>query len=147
MQDYEIIGWKEVVDFPGWKIRGLVAKSDTGARGSAIDVSKITKLKGGKVRFEVVLDGKNRDVTQTVVAPISGTTRVRSSNGQTQQRYKVKTKLEIGHIRKEIELSLVNREGMICRVLLGRTALGSDFLVDSAAKYLFGKRRRPSIVK
>lgn len=147
MKDFEIIGWKEVVDFPKWHISGLVAKSDTGAKGSAIDVSRVTRLKGGKVSFDVVLHRNDRDFVQTLVAPISGVTRVRSSNGQTQQRYKVKTQLKIGHICKEIELSLVNRKGMICRVLLGRTALGSDFLVNSNEKYLFGKRRSPRVIK
>ena len=142
----EIIGWKEVVDFPDWRIRSMVAKSDTGARSSAIDVSRVTKLKGNKVRFDVVLHRENRDVTQTITAPISGVSRVRSSNGQVQERFKVKTSLKIGPVEKEIELSLVNRKQMICRVLLGRTALGSDFLVHSEEKYLFGKRRKPSIV-
>lgn len=145
MNRADIIGWKESVDFPDWKICGLIAKSDTGAKGSAIDVKNIKELADDMVQFDVVMHRKNRDLTQTIVAPLSGHTRVKSSNGHVQERYKVKTQLKVGRKTKEIELSLVSRKGMICRVLLGRTALGSDFLVNSDKKYLLGKRKRPHV--
>ncbi|MGJ3241888.1 MAG: ATP-dependent zinc protease family protein [Opitutales bacterium] len=138
----EIIGWKEVISLPDWGIDGLIAKSDTGARGSAIDVRNLTVLSGDRVRFHVVLNRRDRENTREVVAPIASRVRIRSSNGQMQERYRVRTLLRIGHVEKEIELSLVSRRNMICRVLLGRRELSGDFLVDPEAKYRFGPRKR-----
>ncbi len=142
MNKPKTIGWKECIDFPEWEIFGVITKSDTGAKGSAIDVNNIVELENEMIQFDVALHRKDREKTRTIVAPLSGHTRVKSSNGQVQERYKVETIVKIGKVRKKVELSLVSRKGMICRVLLGRTALGSDFLVNSSEKYLAGKRRR-----
>ena len=140
-----VIGWKETIDFPDWGIRNILAKSDTGARRSAIDVSNLTELPGNKVQFDVVVHRKQGDLTQTVVCDIAHQTHVRSSNGQVKERYFVETTLKIGESAKKIELSLVSRKHMVCRVLLGRKALEGDFLVDSSAKYLTGPRWKPKI--
>lgn len=130
------IGWKESIDLPEWGIRHITAKADTGARRSAIDVKRIIELPNNKVQFDIVLHRKNRDFIQTVVAPIAHQTHVRSSNGQQHERYFVTTSIKIGRITKTIELSLVNRKNMTCRMLLGRKALEGDFLIDSAQTHL-----------
>ena len=137
-----VIGWRETINLPDWGIDNLVAKADTGARSSAIDVKNIHEIPGNRVQFDVMLHRKNRDFTQLVEAEISGRSRIRSSNGMVSDRLKVKTFIEIGGVRKLVELSLVNRKTMLCRVLLGRKALEKDFLVDSNQKYLFGARKR-----
>lgn len=139
------IGWKEVVDLPDWGVHSLVAKSDTGARSSAIDVKNIVDQGNGWVEFDVVLNRRDEQQTLRIAAAITKKTRIRSSNGQTQERFKVKTAIEIGRVRKEVELSLVNRQQMICRVLLGRLALAPEFLVDPGRKYLQTKRRRATV--
>ena len=141
----ETIGWKESVDIPDWGIEHLVAKADTGARRSAIDVENITELPGNRVRFDIALHRNDRDFTKTITAPIAHQTHVRSSNGQQHERYFVRTKVRIGHRLKEIELSLVSRKNMICRMLLGRKALEGDFLVDSTEKHVTRKRRKVRI--
>ena len=120
----------------------MLAKSDTGARSSALDVKNIRELPNNKVQFDIVLDRKDRSRTKTVVAPISRQKHVRSSNGQEHERYFVRTRIELGGKRKEVEFSLVCRKTMICRVLLGRTALEGDFLVDSSSKYQSRPRRK-----
>lgn len=137
----QTIGWREFVALPDWEIDRMLAKSDTGARSSAIDARNIEPVGEGQVRFDVVLRRKGgKLVTRTITAPICGETRVRSSNGIVTQRYKVRTRLRIGEVEKEIELSLVNRKHMLCRMLLGRSALGQDFLVDALNKHLHGAR-------
>ncbi len=139
---HEIIGWKESVDLLDWGIRNLVAKSDTGARRSAIDVSNIKELPGGQVQFDIMLHRKNRDIIKTIVAPISQQTHVRSSNGQQHERYFVRTRIRIGKLIKEIDLSLVCRKSMTCRMLLGRKTLEGDFYVDSAQTYMSRPRQK-----
>jgi len=143
----EVIGWKEVIDFPEWGIHSLLAKADTGARGSALDVSTIQRLPGRKVKFTVVLDRKDRENGCEVVADIVRSSRIRSSNGVVQERFVVCTTIRIGEVSHEVNFSLVNRQRMICRVLLGRHALARHFLVDSEEKYLHGPRRKARTVK
>jgi len=140
-----VIGWKEVVDLPEWGVRSLVAKSDTGARSSAIDVKNIEDKGNGWVEFDIILNRKDRRQAPRIAARIIKKTRIRSSNGKVQERFKVRTEIKIGNIQKEVELSLVNRKGMICRILLGRLALSPEFLIDPQRKYLQSRRTRAFI--
>lgn len=141
MDPMERIGWKEMVDLPSWGIENIIAKADTGARRSAIDVKDIEELPGGKVRFSVVLHKKDRDRNKVVVAPIAHQTHVRSSNGQQDERYFVTTQVKLGSRVKDIELSLVCRRNMTCRMLIGRKALEPDFLVDSSQSFVTRPKR------
>lgn len=141
----QVIGWKEVIDLPEWGVESLVAKSDTGARSSALDVKKIEELEDGQIAFEIVVDRKNRSLTQRIVTPVWEKTRVKSSNGAIQERYKVRTLMKIGKVRKRVSFSLVSRRRMICRALLGREALGPEFVVHPEDKYLLTRRKRPRI--
>lgn len=138
----KVIGWKETVDLPDWGIEHIVSKSDTGARRSALDVAHVLELPGNRVQFDIVIDRKDRSRTRTVVAEIAHQTHVRSSNGQQHERYFVRTRVAIAGIRKEVEFSLVSRESMACRILLGRKALEDDFLVDASVKHTSRVRRK-----
>jgi len=142
-----VIGWKETVDLPEWNLFHILAKADTGARGSAIDVKRLEELPGGKIEFDVVLDRKDRSMTKRIVAKIWRKTQVKSSNGQAHERYLVKTRMLLGGIEKEIELSLVNRKSMVCRMLIGRTALENVFLVDASKKYLSRSRKKVKLME
>lgn len=130
-----IIGWRETISIPEWGITELRAKMDTGARSSAIDVASSEILPEGRVRFEVVLDRKNRDRKRIIEASISRKTAIRSSTGETRDRLMVLVQVRIGPIVKPVEFSLVCRENMLCRALLGRRALEGDFLIDATRKY------------
>ena len=141
----QIIGWKESIDLTDWNILGLIAKADTGARRSAIDVRNIHAAGEGLVSFDVVLHRKKRDFVQTGTCPIAHQTAVRSSNGHTHLRYFVQTTIQIGTVRKVIELSLVDRKHMTCRMLLGRKALEPEILVDPSKRYLIRPRSKTLI--
>jgi hypothetical protein len=142
MANPEVIGWKESIDLPDLGIKNILAKADTGARSSALDVKSLEEIGGNQIRFDVVLDRKDRTRTKTVVAKIANQKHVKSSNGQTHERYFIKTRVRIGTKIKEVEFSLVSRKSMICRILLGRSALENDFLVDSSRKYQSRPRRK-----
>lgn len=130
-----------MVSFPEWGIRRIRAKADTGARGSVIDVATVEELPDNKVRFTVRLKRNRPEETLSVTAPILRRTRVRSSNGLTSERLVVQTTLKVGSVEKQIEISLACRKKMLCRVLLGRTALGGTFLVDPTEKHLHSPRK------
>lgn len=141
-----VIGWKESVDLPEWGIRHITAKIDTGARRSAIDVSNIKELGNGKLQFDISVDRKNRDLTQTVVANILHNTHVRSSNGEQSERYFVETLVVIGEQTRQIELSLISRHQMTYRMLLGRKALEGMFAVDPSQIYVTRTNKKSRIV-
>jgi len=137
-----LIGWTENVDLPEWNVRALRAKIDTGARSSALHVDNIEALPRGRVRFDVVLHRKKRDRKVHVTTRIHRRSRVRSSNGLTENRYFVRTTLRLGPIEREVELSLVDRGRMIHRMLLGRTALAGPFLIDVDRRMVQSPRKK-----
>jgi hypothetical protein len=127
------IGWREWATLPDWELQ-IRAKADTGARSSAIDCSSIEELPGDRVRFVVRLcrdTGKNK----VLEAPIALRKHVRSSTGHGHDRLFVETTLQLGEREKKILVSLTCRKRMIHRMLLGREALGGDFLVDSSVDH------------
>ncbi len=136
-----VIGWAELVDIPDWNIRGLRAKMDTGARTSALHVENIEEVGDSRVRFDVRLHRKKLDRRVTVEAKIVRRARVRSSSGVARTRIFVSAMVHIGPVAEEIELSLVSRERMLFRMLIGRSALSHRFLVDVSHRYLL---KRPS---
>lgn len=139
-----VVGWRERVALPHWGIRAIKTKIDTGARTSAIHVDNLCELPGDRVRFDVIIapacsDSPARTVNvETAVVRVS---RVKPSTGQRQQRLVVRTMMRLGPVEREIELSLVSRHGMLCRLLLGRSAL-EGFLIDPSRPARLSRRRR-----
>jgi len=139
-----VIGWRERVDLPEWGIAGISAKSDTGARSTALDVSHIEERPGNRVHFEVAVDREHPDARVPVECDISRRAIVKSSLGNPHERIFVKTVVLIGRLRIRTEVGLVDREGMQCRMLLGRRTLAGRFLVDSKSTHLLdGLRADP----
>ncbi len=141
MTEKKIIGWREWVEFPEWDLR-MRAKADTGAKSSAIDCAEIAELPGNRVRFTVRLDRKEKKLI-TLEAPIAKRMHVRSSTGQGHDRIFIETTMRLGDVEKKITVSLVCRKTMIHRLLLGRTTLNDDFLVDSGVDHWATPRKRP----
>lgn len=116
---------------------------DTGARTSALHVEDLRVLPGGRrVRFDVVLSRRREDDRIEVIAPIAKWARVRSSTGEYVQRCFVRTTMRLGPVTREIEISLVSRERMLYRMLIGRTALERHFVVDVSRRKALGSRPR-----
>ncbi|MEZ6242710.1 MAG: RimK/LysX family protein [Phycisphaerales bacterium] len=135
-----VIGWREWVAMPEWGIGRVRAKVDTGARTSAIHVSKIERLEGGRLRFEVVTREKPHRRVVTVEGDHVRDARVRPSSGELQPRPVVRTLVRIGGWEREIEMGLVCREGMLCRMLLGRRAV-KGLMVNPGVKDVLGGGR------
>lgn len=140
-----VIGWREYVALPEWGVDHIKTKVDTGARTSAIDVVNVTEIEGERVRFEIVVSRGESGRQVVVEAPIVRRTRVKSSFGARHDRLIVRTRIRVGAIEREVDLSLVSRRNMLCRMLLGRKALEPDLIVDPSRRYLHGRRpRRPA---
>lgn len=134
-----VLGWREHVGIPAWGVRRIRAKVDTGARTSALHVENIVPLADDRIRFDVVLrrDAPGRRIP--VETDVVRVTRIRSSSGDVEDRFVVSAPVRIGRVEKVIQMTLVNRRPMICRMLLGRSALEGTFLVDPENRYLAGR--------
>ena len=141
------VGWRELIALPDWHIPKLRAKIDTGAKTSALDVDQIELLPGRKIRFDVVLSNNHRRRRKWITADIARTTVIKSSNGERETRYVVETTLELAGRCKLAEFTLVRRENMLCRMLIGRTALSPHYIVDAGRTYLTRKRTLKKKVK
>ena len=104
-------------------------------------MENIEELPRGFVRFDVVLHREKRDRRIHVKAKVTRRGRVRSSTGHQTERLFVETTLSLGPITKRIEVSLVDREKMIHRMLLGREALKGPILIDVDRRMVLKKKR------
>jgi hypothetical protein len=129
------------VRLPDWELSGVRAKIDTGARSSAIDVSAIEWIGSDRVRFKVVRD-RNSHKRRTIEAAVVRTARVRPSRGDPEPRVYVRTRVVVARQTLSVQLGLVDRGAMLCRMLLGRVDIEGLFLVDPSRCYLHGRRRR-----
>lgn len=140
-RSHHVIGWSELADLPDWGISRLRAKIDTGARTSALHVEDLVYLTRDRVSFDVRLHRRQPERRVRVVAPVTRRGRVRSSSGHYETRIFVQTRFQIGPVIRPIEISLVDREGMLFRMLIGRIALAGFFLVDPGQRRIFSRRR------
>ncbi|MCA9297935.1 MAG: ATP-dependent zinc protease [Phycisphaerales bacterium] len=131
-----IIGWHEYVALPEWGIRRLRAKIDTGARTSSIHVASIEPVDDGHLRFEVVTRERPVRRTRWVQAEIVRTAVVKPMPGHKDERPVVRTRMVLAGVELDVEINLVRRTGMTCRMLVGRLALRDHFLVDPSRKHL-----------
>jgi hypothetical protein len=134
-----LIGWKEYVEFPDWDLRRVRAKVDTGARTSALDTQRyeLKQMPDGTLHATLLLRVRSsRSRPRMVEVPVLGFVEVRSSNGAHEKRPLIETTIALGGIVKRVRFTLASRTTMRFRVLLGRTALTPEFLVDVSQQYL-----------
>ncbi len=141
-QTNNIIGWREWVSLPELGIERIKVKVDTGARTSAIHAFEVEEFfdAGVKmVRFSLHPLQKRNDIVQTCVAPVVDERMVSDSGGHREKRYVIRSQILLGEHQWPIEITLTNRDTMLFRMLLGRTALAGKFLIQPESSYLFGK--------
>ena len=140
-QDIRTVGWREWVSLPELGLAWIKAKVDTGARTSALHAFEVEEYwdDGVKmVRFSLHPLQKRDDIVQVCTAPVVDERVVSDSGGHREKRYVIKTPVRLGEHEWPIEITLTNRDTMLFRMLLGRTALERRFLVQSEASFLFG---------
>jgi hypothetical protein len=134
--EIEFVGWRESVSLPGFKLFDLKAKIDTGAKTSALHAEEIEiiSVKGKKfVKFSIVTeDGIKRSLKSRFIEERE----IKSSTGQKTIRPVVKTIIKMGKSEFEIEITLINRDLMGFKMLIGREALNGRFLINPARSYL-----------
>lgn len=138
-----IVGWREWVSLPELGIKKIKVKVDTGARTSALHaVNMEFYLERGErwVRFDVHPLQRNNKKAVTCMAPILEYRLVKDTSGRRTRRPVIQTMLSIGDQTRTIEVTLIPRDSMGFRMLLGRQACRNAFLVNPAKSYLAKKK-------
>lgn len=137
-----IIGWREWMALPDLHIPAIKVKVDTGARTSclhALDIQPYDKDGVPHVRFLVPpLQQRSSHIIECSAAVIDQR-KIRDSGGHTELRYVIKTKLRYAGRERQIDITLTHRKNMRFRMLLGRTALTPNLIVDAGASYRLGR--------
>jgi hypothetical protein len=134
-----VVGWREWAGLPGLGIALVKAKIDTGARTSALHANLIEPFEAGAVqwvRFDVTGEAENVPLHE---APVADRRSVRSSNGETELRFVIRTELALAGLSWPVEITLTNRERMELPMLIGREALAGRMLVDAERSWLCGR--------
>lgn len=123
------IGRRETVDFPDLGLFGLTAKIDTGANTTALHCSHV-RIENGVLIFRL-LDETHPEyqATEHRFEKFEQKT-IKSSFGESELRYIIRTKITIGKRTLRGIVSLTDRANMKYPVLIGRRLLKSRFLVD-----------------
>lgn len=134
-EDKILIGRRELAVLPDFGLQQVKVKVDTGAYTSSIHVSSIHEDAG--ILKVVFLDDKHPAFTgQEMQFKKFRTKKVKSSNGDTQERYFVFGTICIAELCFRTEFSLTVRKGMRYPILLGRKVLNNRFVVDTSKKYI-----------
>lgn len=134
------LGWEEWLELPDLGVPAIRAKVDTGAKTSAIHAFLVEPYGRDhkRVRFGLHPLPDRPDIQLYCSADLVDQREVTSSNGETELRYIIKTTLTMGGQSWPIEVSLTNREGMAYRMLLGRSALKENVIIDPTGSCLQG---------
>jgi len=134
------LGWREWASISSLNIKKIKVKVDTGARTSSLHAVHLKKT--GRTHPMIEFDcNPHQDGGRLIKCklPLVDERKVKSSNGHSSLRPVVITKIKIGDIEWPIEITLIDRDIMGFRMLLGRQALRDSFLVDPSTSYLLGK--------
>lgn len=149
-KELQIIGWREWVSLPGLNIEKIKAKVDSGARTSSLHAfdMKIYQRKDKEyVKFSIHPNQRNSLNEIECTAQIFEYRKVKSSNGQTELRPVILTKVSLLDEEWEIEMTLTNRDEMGFRMLLGRESIRNRFLIHTGKSYFGNKKKKKGTKK
>ena len=129
----DVIGRKDLIDFPQLGLENIEAKIDTGAYTSAIHCSqiKLIRKKGiRKISFHILGTHQVGVGHRVFTTADFKEKKIRSSFGHVEKRFVIKTKIKLFNRVIRAEFSLSDRTEMRFPVLLGRKLLKNKFIVD-----------------
>ena len=127
--DKQIIRRLERVTITGYDIF-MTARIDTGAENSSLHTTNYIVTQRGKqkwVKFDLS-NGKGR--VFIISKPIKRFVKIKRKEAKTLQRPAVEMDICLGSVMKRVEVNLVNRSNFDYQLLIGRTCLSKDFIVD-----------------
>lgn len=140
-----LVGWREWIGLPQLGVPAVKAKLDTGARTSALHVANLEAFQQSgrrKVRFTLHPLRRRPGLAFACEADAVDQRVVIDSGGHRERRWVICTLLALGGDEWPVEITLTNRENMLFRLLLGRSALQGRLVIDPQHSYLFGRALR-----
>lgn len=137
------IGWREWLAIPDLGVHEIKAKVDTGAKTSALHAEEIRYFRKGSrrfVRFKIRPYQRNSKIEIAAKADLVEKRPVRSSSGHESLRPVISVPILMAGEMFRIQLTLVNRDMMGFRMLLGREALKGRFLIDPDRSFILGRQ-------
>ena len=133
-QGKQVVGWLEKVRiYPGNFV--IIAKLDTGAKNSSLNTSSITDVERGAerwVRFKVT---SRYGKTVTIERKVHRIVKIKDHDGTPQSRLAILLGICLGSFYKEVEVNLADRSHFNYQMLIGRSFLHGNVIVDPSIKY------------
>ncbi|MFC5051546.1 30S ribosomal protein S6--L-glutamate ligase [Rubritalea spongiae] len=145
-----IVGSSEWLALPSLNVPAIKARVDSGAKTSslhAFNIHSFTRDGENWVNFDVHPIQKNRKTVVRCEAKTIDKRVIKSSNGEREKRYVIRTTLELAGETFSIEVTLTNRDTMGYRMLLGREAMQGRMLVDPSEELCHGELNSEEIIK
>lgn len=139
MKEKVIIGRKEIISILDLELYDLDAKVDTGADSSALHCDNIDLSEEGFVSFCLLDEVHEAYHGKRLRLPLYKLKRVKSSNGEVQERPAVEVRVNFFGQEYKTVISLTNRADMRYPMLIGRKFLSGKFLVDVSQEYVSKK--------
>lgn len=145
-----VVGSEEWVSLSKLKIPFVKARVDSGAKTSSLHATNIQPYQKDNetwVNFDVFPiqnDGKRKISCKALVVDKRV---VKSSSGDREERFVVRTEISLNEQKWDIELTLTNRDSMGYRMLLGRQAMMGRIIVDPSESFLAGNIENDIILK
>ena len=124
------IGRRDKATFPELGLEHLPIKIDTGAYTSSIHCTNF-KVENGILYADFIDEASPKSKPKTVSFSKFNTTKVKSSNGEVQNRFEIKSSIKLFGKVYKIGLTLADRKKMKNPVLIGRKFLTKKFIVDT----------------
>lgn len=134
-QGKRVSGYVETVRIRPGEL-SLNARIDTGAEHSSLNAKSVEGFtRDGKpwVRFSLTDSADRSSIIEGAVQRIA---RVRRHGGGIQERPVILLGICLGAVFKTVEVNLADRSGFDYQMLVGRSFLGADFLVDPSQRFL-----------
>lgn len=125
----DVIGRNAYISFVGHSSK-IPAKVDTGADSSSVWASNVFMDKDHRLHFVLFDEVSPYYTGEEIVADGYSVSRVRSSSGHAQIRYRTPLAIEISGRRIKAVFTLADRHRNLFPVLIGRRTLAGKFVVD-----------------
>ncbi|WP_423130594.1 ATP-dependent zinc protease family protein [Gaoshiqia sp. Z1-71] len=137
-----LIGRQDIAEFTELQLENIEVKVDTGAYTSSFHCHdiEVINLNGAKKLRCLFLDPEHEKYHhKEFIFDRFSKKKIRSSNGQLEERFCINTTILLFGREMPLELTLTERGQMRFPVLLGRKFLSPRFVVDSSKRNLSAK--------
>lgn len=134
-----LIGRSDKADFPEIELEDIDIKIDSGAYTSSIhchEVKEVTEGNSTLLKLNFLDNSHPQYNKKDFIFDEYSSKIVKSSNGISEKRFLIHTKIILFNIEFPIYLTITERSDMKFPVLLGRKFLNKKFVIDTAKKNL-----------